>query len=161
MKVAIFSDTHDNMALFKKGIDFCKEKGIKTIIHAGDIVAPFLIRCFGEDYSQFNFTAVFGNNDGEQVFLKKTFGTIFFPPHFFEIDGKKIALTHVPEHLDFEKTDADIIIYGHTHEIDVRKENGKLIINPGECCGYLTGKATFAIFNTNNLEVQIINLTEK
>ncbi len=161
MKVAIFSDTHDNMDLFAKGIKYCKDKGIFTVIHAGDIVSPFLIKCFEGDYAKFDFVGVFGNNDGEKVYLKKTFGTIFFPPHFFELDGEKIALTHVPEHLDFDKTDADIIIYGHTHEIDIRKENGKLIINPGECCGYLTGNPTFAILETDNLEVEIINLTEK
>ncbi|BBB32342.1 conserved hypothetical protein [Thermotomaculum hydrothermale] len=159
MKVAIFSDTHDNLTLFKKGIDYCKKQGIFTIIHAGDIISPFTIRVFG-DYSQFNFIGVFGNNDGEMRYLKKLYKTIYYPPHFFEINGKKIALTHNPETLDFDKTDTDIIIYGHTHEKDLRENNEKLIINPGEACGYLTGEPTFAILETDNLEVKILNISQ-
>ena len=157
MKVAIFSDTHDNLEFFQKGIEYCKKNRIYTVIHAGDIISPFTIRVFG-DYEKFNFIGVFGNNDGEKKFLKKLYKTIYYPPHFFEIDGKKFALTHEPEDLDFETTETDIIIYGHTHEYEVIKKHGRLIINPGECCGYLTGKPTFAILDTDSLEVRIINL---
>ena len=159
MKVAIFSDTHDNLDFFAKGIKYCKDRGIFTVIHAGDIISPFTIRVF-QDYSEFNFIGVFGNNDGEKVYLKKLFKTIYFPPHFFELYGKKIALTHIPEHLDFEQTDAEIIIYGHTHESEIKKEKNKLIINPGEACGYLTGKPTFAILDLVNLKVELINISE-
>ncbi len=51
----------------------------------------------------------------------------------------------------------DLIVYGHTHEVDVRK--GKTtVINPGECGGWLTGKSTVGIFDTANDDVRIIEL---
>ena len=37
MKIAIISDTHNNMANFKKAIDYIKGGGIKLILHCGDI----------------------------------------------------------------------------------------------------------------------------
>jgi predicted phosphodiesterase len=38
----------------------------------------------------------------------------------------------------------DLIAYGHTHEVDVRK-GPPLVVNPGECGGWLTGTATVVI----------------
>ena len=53
----------------------------------------------------------------------------------------------------------DIILSGHTHSLSNKKlENGILVINPGELCGYLTGKSTFAIIDTEKMESEIIEL---
>ncbi|MCK4687182.1 MAG: metallophosphoesterase family protein, partial [Candidatus Lokiarchaeota archaeon] len=53
----------------------------------------------------------------------------------------------------------DIILFGHTHALmNKRYENGVLVVNPGELCGYLTGRATFAIVDTNKMEAEIIEL---
>jgi predicted phosphodiesterase len=38
-------------------------------------------------------------------------------------------------------------------------ENGVLVVNPGELCGYLTGKPTFAIIDTDKVEAEIIELS--
>ena len=48
----------------------------------------------------------------------------------------------------------DVVIYGHTHEIDVRKE-GTLIVNPGETGGWTTGRSTVAIVDLDSLEAEI------
>ncbi len=52
----------------------------------------------------------------------------------------------------------DIILSGHTHNMVNRKENGVLIINPGELCGYLTNKSTFAIIDTETMNAEIIEI---
>jgi putative phosphoesterase len=49
------------------------------------------------------------------------------------------------------------VIYGHTHEIEIKKEDS-IIINPGECCGYLTGKKSIAILNLQKMDAHIIYL---
>jgi hypothetical protein len=54
--------------------------------------------------------------------------------------------------------DADIIIYGHTHEPKIQ-ENGKLYINPGECGGWVNGISSIAILDTETCGVDIINLS--
>jgi len=54
--------------------------------------------------------------------------------------------------------DYDVIIYGHTHRTDIRKIGNTLIVNPGELCGWLTGKYTVAIIDTENLNAKIISI---
>ncbi|KKM79784.1 hypothetical protein LCGC14_1346400, partial [marine sediment metagenome] len=46
------------------------------LIHCGDYVAPFVKRWFDklDDSIKKNFYGVFGNNDGERLFLKKNLG---------------------------------------------------------------------------------------
>ena len=49
---------------------------------------------------------------------------------------------------------ADVIIYGHTHEIDIRKGE-TLIINPGEGGGWLTGRATAVLLDLTTMDIEI------
>ena len=51
----------------------------------------------------------------------------------------------------------DVILYGHTHEVDVRVEE-TIIVNPGECGGWMTGKSTVAIWDTDAEEVDIVEV---
>ena len=55
----------------------------------------------------------------------------------------------------------DVIIYGHTHRTDLRKIKKTLIINPGECGGWLTGESTIALLDLETLEAKVINLADK
>jgi len=52
----------------------------------------------------------------------------------------------------------DLIIYGHTHDSEWRAQAGtadKLVINPGEVCGWVTGRATFALFALERWEGEL------
>ncbi|MFH1894549.1 MAG: metallophosphoesterase family protein [Patescibacteria group bacterium] len=44
MKIAIISDTHDNLPNFKKAVDWIKSQKIKLIIHCGDIFKPDTVK---------------------------------------------------------------------------------------------------------------------
>jgi hypothetical protein len=55
----------------------------------------------------------------------------------------------------------EVIIYGHTHRTDLRKIGKTLIVNPGECGGWISGKSTIALLDLENLEAKIINLAYK
>ena len=52
----------------------------------------------------------------------------------------------------------EVIIYGHTHRTDLRKIGKTLIINPGECGGWLSGKSTIALMDLKTLEAKIVEL---
>lgn len=156
--VGILSDSHDNMDALNKAVSLFNERAVDLVIHAGDLVAPFTaaelknLRC--------PLVITFGNNDGEIIGLSKVFaGQIFMPPHELMINQKKVLIYHDPlflKHLS-ANSDYDVIIYGHLHAIDVRR--GKpLIINPGECGGWITGRQTVAIWTLLNDEVEIIDL---
>ena len=49
----------------------------------------------------------------------------------------------------------DLIVYGHTHEVDVQKGR-TLIVNPGECCGWVKGRRTVALWDTVSGDVDIV-----
>ncbi len=170
MKLAVISDTHDNKEKILKAVSIMNERKVDALIHCGDYVAPFVRRWFdglSENIKE-NFFGVFGNNDGEKLYLKKVLGQIceFVEPSLElikKLDKKKIFAAHMP-HKDTIDALArsgvfNIILTGHTHNIVNKKyDNGVLVINPGECCGYLTGKATFAIIDTEKMEAEIIEL---
>ncbi|MFX0037934.1 MAG: metallophosphoesterase [Promethearchaeota archaeon] len=170
MKIAVISDTHDHKNNILKAVSIINERDVDALIHCGDYVAPFVRRWFNElnDSIKQNFFGVFGNNDGEILFLRENLGQICEFPHngnemILELGGKRIFVSHMPR----EQTIAalgnsdhfDIILTGHTHILSNKKlDNGTLVINPGEVCGYLTGKATFVIVDTERMESEIIEL---
>lgn len=168
MKLAVISDSHDHKKNILKAVSKINKKDVDALIHCGDYISAFVVRWFdglNENIKE-RFFGVYGNNDGDRVFLKQNLGQIcdlVGMELISEFDGKKIFAAHMPNQ---ETVDAiassgkfDIILFGHTHALmNKRYENGVLVVNPGELCGYLTGRATFAIVDTNKMEVEIIEL---
>ncbi len=160
MRVAVISDSHDNLDKIRKTAEIVNGEEVELLIHCGDFVSPFavkellnLIKC--------DFFGVFGNNDGEVAgLLKVSGGLIEKPPATKIIDGQRFAVMHEPLFIDSlaKSGDFDFILYGHTHEVDTRLIDGCQIVNPGELCGYLTGKSTFAILDTQKLTVEIVEV---
>lgn len=155
--VGIIADTHDNRRAIEKAVSLFNRRAVGMVLHAGDIISPFTFR----DFSKLacGMIAVFGNNDGERIGLQKTFsplGTIAVGPYQCEYGGKRFVLMHEPVCLEALAAGggADVIIYGHTHEVDV-KPGKTLIINPGEGGGWLNGRATLAILDLTTMQVQI------
>jgi putative phosphoesterase len=170
MLIGVISDTHDNRDNILKTVKILNERNVGALIHCGDYVAPFVRKWFDElnDKIKENFFGVFGNNDGERLFLKKNLGQICeFAENgnelILKLDRKKIFASHMPksETIDAlaKSKEFDIILSGHTHLLVNKKyNNGVLVLNPGEVCGYLTNKPSFAIVDTEKLEAEIIQL---
>jgi len=162
MKIAVISDTHDNLSATEKVIRKIVEKKINFIFHLGDIIAPFTLRKIKELYSG-KLIAVFGNNDGEKQGLYETAKKLNFeihePPIIYPIKDKKFMLYHIyPQDYFAEIKGIDFLLFGHWHKvIHVRKEN-TIFLNPGEVCGYLEGKKTFAIIDLKTKEVEILEI---
>ena len=156
--VGIMSDSHDNMPAIKKAVDTFNQRKVDLVIHAGDLVAPFTARELKKLKCPLIIT--FGNNDGEVLGLNKIFeGQIFQPPHQIKVNDKKVLILHDPIVLDElqKSSDFDVIIYGHLHKAEIKK--GKpIIINPGECGGWLYGKSTVAIWKVDSEDVELIEL---
>ena len=161
MKIGVISDTHDNMPLVKKAVGAFNEAGVSQVLHAGDMVSPFVRQAF--EGLKAPMLYVFGNNEGEiagTYKLFKGFAEVQSGPVVREFGGRRVYLNHEPHCLESlaKSGDFDIIIYGHTHNIDVRTVGHTLIVNPGECCGYLTGHSTVAIVDTEKMSAEIIPL---
>ncbi len=156
----IISDTHDNRANIKKAVDIFNKQKTSLVIHAGDCIAPFTVL----DFKSLNcpMEMVFGNNDGERVGLSSAFkplGNILPGPRSFKFNQKCFLLMHEEgglEEIAGSKT-IDVIIYGHTHKVDIRP-GPPLIINPGEAGGWLNNKSTIALLDTETMGVEIIEI---
>jgi putative phosphoesterase len=139
VKVAILGDTH--IRRFKDlPRDMMEEiEDSDWVIHVGDYVAldvlDGLIRLKGD-----SFKGVYGNADPKYIIDKVPSSEIF------KISGKKIGITHPASGGSieiikskvmnlFKNKDVDIIVYGHTHEPEIKYEEKILLINPGK--GYL------------------------
>ncbi|MEZ0289670.1 MAG: metallophosphoesterase [Sulfolobales archaeon] len=167
--IAVVSDSHDNLVNVDKAINLIKSRGVDTVIHLGDIIAPFtLARFIG---AGLRVIAVFGNNDGEKIVLKKVAergnSEINEPPHTIVLNGRKILMIHgkgsVEETREYVEALAssgyyDVILYGHTHAVDSRVVKNTLVLNPGEIYGFLSGRASFAFLDLDKLEVEIVNI---
>ena len=158
MLVGILADSHDNLPALAKAVSLFNRKNVEAVLHAGDLVAPFTEREMRKLNMPVHIT--FGNNDGEKLGLKAVYGDkIQRPPLSLTLDNRKILILHEPDNLDAvaDSGHYHLIVYGHTHEIDLRREKS-LILNPGECGGWVTGKSSVAIWNTSTDNVDIIEL---
>ena len=52
----------------------------------------------------------------------------------------------------------NLIVYGHTHKAEIRREAGTLLINPGECGGWLSGRSTVVWVDLDKMKAQIVAL---
>ena len=165
MLVGLISDTHDRLPMVEKAIKRLNEEKVALVLHAGDYVAPFVVPKFKD--LQAKLIGVFGNNDGDHELLKKRFSenkNSEIRGSFAEVkvDNLKIALLHGSEEellrALIESESFDVIVHGHMHKADVYRKGKTLIVNPGEVCGYLTGKSTMALLDTVKGEARLIEL---
>lgn len=157
MIVGVISDTHDNLFKINKAVKFFNKKKVGFVFHLGDFVAPFAVNLFNQLHCPWQ--GVFGNNDGEREgLLKISAGKISPAPLRVELDNRRITLVHDINTIDITKEFADIILFGHTHRIQVETNSPPLLLNPGEGGGWLTGKSTLALLNLKDLTYRIIRI---
>lgn len=161
MKIAIISDSHDNLANLKKVISFIEKGGVKILIHCGDITTLQTLRkAFLKFKGEVNI--VFGNADKAHLDIenlpKKEFKNIKFWGDLGElkIDGKKIAFLHSPKRAYFlaKSQKYDIVFYGHLHKAWIKNVGKTKLVNPGELAGVFF-KPTFAIYNTKTDKIEL------
>lgn len=161
MKIGIISDTHENMPKIRKAVEIFNREEVGVVLHAGDIISPITATEFSRLKAP--FIGVFGNNDGDKLFLTeryKNFGEIHSKRYEGKFDGRRLLLIHEPDMLEALSRSGvyDIIIYGHTHRPEINRQGDTLVINPGEAGGWITGRATAAILNTETMEADLVEL---
>jgi putative phosphoesterase len=161
MLLGLIADTHDNMPLIAAAVARFNDAAVDLVLHAGDLIAPFTANEFQKLKSP--MIAVFGNNDGEHRMWKERiigWGEIFENWYETAIAGSSLLLMHEPGHLEeiIESQRYDIIVYGHTHQVDERTVGKTLVVNPGECGGWLTGRSTVALLELPQKKVTLIDV---
>lgn len=162
MLLGIIADSHDNLTKIKEATTILNRRRVELVLHAGDFIAPFTLPEFARIKCR-RFVGVFGNNDGEKFGLQKgiaSFGELHRSPYSLEYQGKNILLLHEPDLLQpcIRAQHFDLIVYGHLHELDTRREGTTTVINPGELGGWLYGKSTFVIYDLAHQTYEVIEL---
>ncbi|MEA1871092.1 MAG: YfcE family phosphodiesterase, partial [Candidatus Bipolaricaulota bacterium] len=74
MKLGIISDTHDNMPKIARAVELFNERKVDLVLHAGDFISPITASEF--THLEAPLIGVFGNNDGERLYLTERFNGI-------------------------------------------------------------------------------------
>ncbi len=157
MKIGVLSDSHDRLPAMNAALDEFRRRGVEAIIHAGDLVAPFAARRLQAWTGPLYVT--YGNNDGERKGLKGVLNQIQDGPMQVTLAGRRVLVHHyvdwcAPSDIAW----ADVVVTGHTHEIVNEIRDGKLYLNPGECCGWVSGRCTVAVLDTDRPSAEIVEL---
>jgi putative phosphoesterase len=158
-KLAILSDTHDHMDRIAKAVALLQNKGAEGLLHLGDFVAPFALKAV----LKFNgpLYAIFGNNDGERKGLKQVFPELKDGPCVFDLGGRRLGAAHSVEEIPRGYREfCDGIFYGHSHaRVHIPRSGVQpLELNPGEACGWLTGKPSCALLDLETMTAEILEI---
>jgi len=163
MKIAILSDTHDNIPNLRSAVAHCNKIGASLLIHCGDLISPFML----DEIAGFSGAVhlVYGNNVGDQHLISQACGTRFpsISHHGIlgavEAGGLKIAFTHYPELARglLAKGSFDVVCCGHNHRYQVESCDGSLLINPGELLGK-DSQPTFSVLDCANCSVERVEV---
>ncbi len=163
MKIAIISDTHDNLPNFEKAIGWIKKQEVETVIHCGDVCSPQVLKQALKNFSGKVFL-VLGNADigyGWETYSPSGFLNLKIFKNFGEIKAgdRNIAFCHFSKIAKklCQSNEYDLVFYGHTHKPWLEEIGQCKLVNPGNLAGTFC-KPTFAIYNTktNVLELKIL-----
>jgi putative phosphoesterase len=180
--IGVVADTHvpDRVKELDPRIPaYFRAAGVKMILHAGDISSLAVIESLKEIAP---VIAVRGNRD-----------LLIWPnlpmARELTVGGVKVCLTHghrgwvhylvdkffyVRDGYSYERyrkpllrlfPKAQVIVFGHTHHVEIRREADQLVFNPG--CGYPSAYNDFhpsvgllSIFPNQKVEAEVTNFTE-
>jgi putative phosphoesterase len=150
-RIGIISDTHGRLPQSVSNIF----KNTDLIIHAGDIGDPQIIDALEKNAP---VRAIRGNMDmghwARQLPRNKT----------IKVGRKQLYVIHDVYHLDINANAASyhVVIFGHTHQPQVEKQQGVLYVNPGSAVqpryGYPPSVALLEI-NDDTVKARLIDLS--
>ncbi|MDI6751446.1 MAG: YfcE family phosphodiesterase [bacterium] len=157
MKIGVVSDSHKNLVYLRKAIELIIEKGAEYIIHLGDDYQD------AEILSEYPIKGLRVPGVFCPEYLDKSVKNRVIE----EISAVKILITHtifshkndqkedlVPEDV-IKNKEVDLVLFGHTHLYEIKKEEGVLCFNPGHLQEIMTKgrSATFGIVTIKNKEI--------
>ena len=141
-RIIVLSDTH---GLLRPEVqDYLPQAD--TIIHGGDINTKGIVDKLREYASLY---IVRGNNDKEWA--------VDLPLSLtFTLEGVRFFLVHNKKDVPADLSDADVVIYGHSHKYACEEQDGVLWLNPGSCGRRrFDQEITFAIMTVDNGHIQV------
>lgn len=161
MKIGVMADSHDHVERIERAVKLFSLAGVERVLHAGDFIAPFAVLPLASLGCP--VVGVLGNNDGEVLGLTRAFekvGQLHPQLASLELGGRRVAMNHYPELAEPLAAGGgfDLVVFGHTHRLLEQRIGSTLLLNPGEVCGWLTGRPTAAVVDLATLAVEVLEL---
>jgi putative phosphoesterase len=162
MRVGLISDTHDRLPAIIDLVKLFADRGITLVMHAGDYCSPFALDPFHD--ASMPLLGIFGRNDGDHEGLKahasQAMATeLHDSPHSFDVSGHRILLVHDLGEVNKRSIEShEFVVHGMTHRQQSVTRGRTLVVNPGEACGWLTGRCTAAVLDLETGELEIVSL---
>jgi len=165
MRLAIISDIHENFHNLFRALEEMEKRGVEQILCLGDLMNAGIAKILVHHHIP--TFMIWGNNDGEKVDIVKASYregsqlTVSLNTYdFLERGGKKIFISHYD---DLAKPMAEsgrynAVFFGHNHIVSKEQVGKCHLVNPGEICAQKSGKATMAIYDTEDNSVDLITL---
>ena len=141
MKIAVLSDSHDNIVNLDRALRGVNAAGCEALLHCGDLVAPFIAAQIAQAFAG-PIHIIEGNNDGDGRLLQQTaasFAHVVLHGPYVELTlgGRRIAAIHYPEPARriAQSGVFDLVCYGHDHQPHCEPVGDCLLVNPGEVMG--------------------------
>lgn len=163
MKIAIISDTHDNLYNLAKALDLYIKEKCDVLLHAGDMAQKETLEYLAMKFHG-PLHVVEGNADTNPAELKDL--TKIYPNLIFHgvvaditVDTLRIGMTHFPKIAQQLASEGiyDLVIHGHDHK-PWQSFNGKTeILNPGNLQDSRY-PATCALYDTSTRTAQLFQI---
>lgn len=165
MKIAVISDIHENFHNLLLALERSKSEKVEAIICLGDLMNAGIAKVLA--IQEVPVYMIWGNNDGEKVDIVKTafrknsqLEVSMNVYDFLDLGGRKIFISHYDDlAVPMAKSGLyDAVFYGHNHIMSQNIEGNTLVVNPGELAAQKSGVASFAIYDTSENTVELIEL---
>lgn len=167
MKIAIISDTHDNLANLEKLLVIVEREKIGSIIHCGDVTTPetleWLVEKFKGEIKLSCGNAEIRREEFAEVAKRHSNLEIFAEVGEWELEFKgeraKVAFIHRPDKTEemAQTKHYPFVFYGHTHKPWINQIGSVLVANPGTLGGVFTAP-TYATLDTATSQLALHRL---
>jgi putative phosphoesterase len=151
-KIAILSDSHDNLRNLETALQQVRASGAEMLLHCGDLCSPFMVDRLAQGFTG-PIHIIFGNNDGDgrllhTIAVKYAHVTLHGVYAEVAVANRQLAMIHYPEPARriAQSGQLDLVCYGHNHQKHHEQIGQCYLVNPGELLG-MTGTVSWGLYD--------------
>ena len=161
MRIGVVSDSHGRQPAVITALGQLRERGIRTVLHCGDIDDPETVALFRGLDAHF----VWGNCDWDKEGLRAAMAEVGATPHEYwgslELGGRKVAFLHGDDKGLMREVEHsghfDYLFYGHTHQAEEHRTGPTRVINPGAL--HRARPKTFVVLDLDSGAVESVTVS--